>query len=165
MKTIRFKMFLTPHPKARPRFGFVVMGGIQAVKSIRSIKDLYRFIRVTAYTEAKDKAAEKVYHAEIATLQIFEPGERIAGPIALQARFVFKRPDSHLRQGKVYGLLKPSAPIFHTVKPDIDNLEKFLFDILNEYISDDKAIYRTESLKQWAEYGEPEHTEVILLIG
>lgn len=52
-----------------------------------------------------------------------------SGPISCHAVFVFPRPKSHFTSK---GLLKPSAPFWHIQKPDRDNLEKCLLDVLTK---------------------------------
>jgi len=52
---------------------------------------------------------------------------------------------------------KLSGEIQHTVKPDIDNLIKFILDSMNGvFFSDDKKVVKIQSEKKWAETGRIE---------
>ena len=57
--------------------------------------------------------------------------EPLTGSISIKLRFKMPYRKSDFRTGKFAGELKPNAPTVHTVKPDIDNLEKFVLDALN----------------------------------
>lgn len=59
---------------------------------------------------------------------------RLTGPIVLNLTFIMQRPKSHFGTGRNAKNLKASAPKCHTVKPDKDNLEKFVMDSLNGYM-------------------------------
>jgi len=71
--------------------------------------------------------------------------DQITGPIEIkELKFYFKRPKSHYGTGKNADKLKTSAPVYHTKKPDIDNLKKFVLDVLNGQVwNDDAQIVRT----------------------
>ena len=63
------------------------------------------------------------------------------GPIAMGFCFVFPRPKSHYGAGKNSDKLKPSAPVYHVTRPDMDNLIKFVKDCLNgEAWKDDSQV-------------------------
>jgi Holliday junction resolvase RusA-like endonuclease len=63
----------------------------------------------------------------------------IDGPISINLTFVMPRPKAHFGTGRNAGGLKTSAPKYHTKKPDIDNLVKFVFDCLNGIVWVDDA--------------------------
>jgi Holliday junction resolvase RusA-like endonuclease len=70
--------------------------------------------------------------------------------------FVFPRPKGHYGTGKNAKLLKPSAPYFHTGKPDGDNLFKFIGDALEGiFWLNDSCIVKPEALKVYANDGRP----------
>ncbi len=76
----------------------------------------------------------------------------ISGPIKIDCTYYFKRPRSHMATGKNKGGVRGSAPKYHTITPDIDNLDKFLFDALNGYLwVDDKQIVESCSRKLYSE--------------
>ena len=73
------------------------------------------------YDPSKDK---KESFASI--IQAKAPREPITGPVLLKLSFCMPRPKNHYRTGKMAGVLKDSAPKYHTGRPDIDNLQKFV---------------------------------------
>lgn len=60
----------------------------------------------------------------------FAPREPLTGALRVDCSFYFERPKSHYRTGKYSHILKESAPIMHTIKPDRDNLDKIVLDAL-----------------------------------
>lgn len=72
-------------------------------------------------------------------------------PIKVTMIFIMPRPRAHFRTN---GEVKPTAPDWHTVKPDIDNLVKAVFDALSDTGAwpDDTIVAKTDAEKQ---YGEP----------
>jgi len=69
------------------------------------------------------------------------PLEPLDRPLKVEINFFFSRPTNHYGTGKNAGVLKPTAPTFHTVKPDTDNLAKFILDAMNKvYWIDDSRI-------------------------
>ena len=60
------------------------------------------------------------------------PAKPMEGPIRLDLEFFFARPKSHYRTGKLSGILRPDPPIWHEVKPDLDNLTKAVKDALTQ---------------------------------
>ena len=88
--------------------------------------------------------------------------ETMTGPVNMNCKFFFARPKSHFGTGKNQDKLKPSAPAFHTQKPDIDNLQKFVKDCLNGIAyKDDCQIIYVEASKMWVE--AKERTEITLM--
>lgn len=82
-------------------------------------------------------------------------------PLKVVCRFYLKRPLSHYGTGMNAGKLKENAPKYHLVKPDIDNLEKFVLDCLNGVVwADDKQIVSTVSDKIYID-DEP-YTEILI---
>lgn len=71
----------------------------------------------------------------------FKPDRPFVIPIKLKLIFYMKRPKNHYGTGKNSDKLKGSAPVFHTKKPDIDNLAKLFIDAMNGiYWKDDTVI-------------------------
>lgn len=82
----------------------------------------------------------------------FKPDKPIASPVILDIEFYLKRPKSHYRTGKYSEMLKDSAPKFHTKKPDLDNLIKFVKDSLNGiFWNDDSQVYCIIAYKNYAD--------------
>ncbi len=92
----------------------------------------------------------------------FAPKQPLEGDICLKARFYMPRPKNHYRGGKFAGILKDTAPMLHTVRPDIDNLLKFIMDALNiegVFYGDDSIICQIYAEKI---YDENPRTEITL---
>ena len=80
--------------------------------------------------------------------QINCPEEPFEGPISIDLNFFMKRPKSHFRTGKNSHLLKKSAPIYCSQKPDLDNLAKFVLDAMNgSFYTDDAQIIKMTCCK------------------
>jgi Holliday junction resolvase RusA-like endonuclease len=79
---------------------------------------------------------------QLALAEVYD-GPPLTGPLGVNAMFILPCPKS--RQKKNYG------KTWHTTKPDIDNLQKALFDALNGLAwVDDKQIAEAVIRKQWA---------------
>ena len=62
--------------------------------------------------------------------------------------FTFEHLKSHFRTGKYKYFLKENPPFFKVTKPDIDNLQKFVYDSLNGvFWKDDSVIVESYSYK------------------
>ena len=58
----------------------------------------------------------------------------------------------HYRTGKYSGELKPNPPFAYVIKPDIDNLLKFIMDSGNKILwVDDSQIWKVEMEKVYSE--------------
>jgi Holliday junction resolvase RusA-like endonuclease len=57
-------------------------------------------------------------------------GVTFTGPLRVDVAVYFKRPKSHFFTGKRSEVIRPNAPMFHTSKPDRDNLDKAILDAL-----------------------------------
>ncbi len=80
------------------------------------------------------------------------PKSPYSGVVYLTVWFCMPRPKDHYRTGKFAGILKDSAPLWHTKRPDIDNLQKFLFDSLNGvFWKDDSQICSVIAQKRYDE--------------
>lgn len=81
-----------------------------------------------------------------------KPVAPIVSGINLTLKFYFQRPKSHFRSGKQSHLLKPEIPNFHTSRPDVDNLTKFVMDALNGiYWKDDSQIHSITVEKKYSD--------------
>ena len=82
----------------------------------------------------------------------FRPEVPFDVPIFVTLNFNFSRPKNHYGTGKNSNKLKDSSPFWHTSTPDLDNLEKFVFDALNGvFWKDDKICAKKESGKQYVD--------------
>lgn len=74
----------------------------------------------------------------------------IEGPVYIKANFWFAPPQSWSEKKKRRALGLEGPKIYHTSKPDKDNLEKFLNDVLDGTIlKNDAQIYGGEQLKDY----------------
>lgn len=80
----------------------------------------------------------------------------VAGPVAVTLRFFMPRPKSHFGTGRNAGKVKPSAPYYAAVKPDIDKLERGVLDALTiaGAIEDDARVVSLDSQKPYANTDE-----------
>jgi Holliday junction resolvase RusA-like endonuclease len=72
-------------------------------------------------------------------------------PVSVDITFLFERPKSHYGSRNKKPYLKDSAPEYHTQKPDIDNLEKAVFDAISDagMWKDDCQVVISTSAKRW----------------
>ncbi len=83
------------------------------------------------------------------------PEEPLSGSLKVSITFIFKRPKSHYRTGKRANELKEYVPVYHTAKPDRDNAEKAVLDILTQigFWRDDAQVAAGEVSKIYADPG------------
>lgn len=76
-----------------------------------------------------------------AAFQAVQGGRGMFRDAALTVAVVFRmpRPDGHWRKGKHGEALKPSAPAFPSVKPDVDKLARTTLDALTGIVWDDDS--------------------------
>ena len=85
----------------------------------------------------------------------------LEGDIYLKLIFYIPRPKSHYRTGKYAHLLKERCKdiFYHKSKPDLDNLVKYISDVMNKgFYVDDSQICVLQAEKN---YGEP-RTEITI---
>lgn len=83
-------------------------------------------------------------------------GRAIPDALRVDLIFYFPRPKSHFGTGRNAGKLKLTAPVWHTKKPDIDNLEKAVYDALSEKSGiglwkDDTQVVQSRPEKRFAD--------------
>ncbi len=132
------------------KISFTVKGNPQALKRHRSVR-CGKFIR-----QYDPSIGDKLDFLSLAHQHA--PDKPIDSPVKLCVLFVFPRPKNHYRAN---GEIKPKFQNeYHTKKPDIDNLVKFLADSLNGvFWRDDSLIYSIDARK---EYGEVPGTEIVI---
>jgi crossover junction endodeoxyribonuclease RusA len=76
----------------------------------------------------------------------------LAGPVQLDLEFLLPRPGYHYGTGRNAGLLKPSAPIWHDKRGDLDKFCRSVFDSLTDSgaIRDDAQIAWLTTQKRWS---------------
>lgn len=84
------------------------------------------------------------------------PGGPYTGPVLLYLDFQFSRPKGHYGSGKNAQVLKASAPVAHTQKPDLDKLTRATLDALKGILyRDDSQVDGLRATKGWTT-GAPE---------
>jgi Holliday junction resolvase RusA-like endonuclease len=92
--------------------------------------------------------------------QLPQPWTPIKNPIKIITVFYMKRPKSHYGSGKNVNILKNNAPLIHLCKPDLDNLQKMVYDCFNQLVwVDDSLVCETYSRK---EYSDNPRIEIII---
>lgn len=86
--------------------------------------------------------------------------ERVAhtpGPVSIALHFMFPRPKSHYGTGKNAHIQKPSAPTWHSVKPDLDKLIRSTLDALTDcgLIDDDSRVVQLFPSKRYTDERQP----------
>lgn len=100
--------------------------------------------------EAAKDTQNKESFAVIAQQQ--SPKELLSGPLRVDIWFYFQRPKGHFGTGRNAGILKNSAPIHYTSKPDRDNLDKLVLDALTGiFWTDDAIVCQGWLQKQYSE--------------
>lgn len=92
----------------------------------------------------------------------YRPKQPLNGDIMLKLVFTMPRPKKHFRTGKYKHLLKDGVPEFHSSTPDLDNLVKFVCDVIQgreRFILDDRQICMLQAEKI---YGFTGKTEIII---
>lgn len=87
----------------------------------------------------------------------------IAGPIELHLAFRVGRPGGHLGTGRNAGHVRPSAPSYPVVRPDLTKLTRAVEDALTGVIwTDDAAVVTQIVTKRYALPGRPSRVEVVV---
>lgn len=75
----------------------------------------------------------------------------LIGAVDLSVTFNFNRPKNHYRTGRHAGSLRPAAPTYMQVGPDLDKLVRSIGDSLTSAcaIVDDKQIHLIHAAKRW----------------
>jgi Holliday junction resolvase RusA-like endonuclease len=87
-------------------------------------------------------------------------GPMLDGPLLLRIAFYLRRPASHYGTGRNAGVVKDSAPLYPTVKPDLSKLVRALEDgLTGVVITDDARVVTLAAIKR---FGELERADVSL---
>lgn len=134
---------------------------------------LQEFVYGTPKAQPRVKAVRRGNHAGV-----YDPGtanawkalvqltlhswcdEKISKPLRVTLNFFLPRPRSHYGTGRNAEVLKATAPSYHCSTPDIDNLEKAVYDALSSKSgsgvwADDKQIVEAIITKSYAEVMDP----------
>lgn len=105
-----------------------------------------KFARIGNHVRTYDPAKAGRYKQDIRAQVISKPHEMMEGPITLICEFHMMRPKSHYNKKG----LKKDAPVWHTNKPDLDNMIKAVKDALNGIIwHDDSQVCNMLAQKQY----------------
>lgn len=106
-----------------------------------------KFVQI--YDDPKSRKAKQNLQAVI---QDKAPNELLNCPLQVDLGFDMPRPKGHYGTGRNAGMLKLSAPIKHTKKPDIDNLRKLVMDALTGvFWQDDSLVCQGTTIKQYSD--------------
>ena len=73
-------------------------------------------------------------------------------PVTVSASFCFSRPKSHYRTGKKSGILRDDAPYKKAGKPDLDKLQRAIFDAMTGIVyKDDSQIWCVDADKTYSD--------------
>lgn len=111
MKQLSF--FASGTPKGQPRVRAFVRGSHAGVYDPGTADDWKSCVVLAAKQAIAGDAVRPVF----------------TGPLRVDLVVVFARPKSHFTSN---GFLKPTAPVWHTGKPDRDNLDKGILDALTQ---------------------------------
>lgn len=111
----------------------------------------HRSVKMGGFTRQYDpSSADKADFLSIVQKQA--PETPFTTPLNLTLTFYFSRPKSHYKTGKNADVMKDTAPLWHTARPDCDNLAKFVMDALNKvYWRDDSLICNINIKKQYSD--------------
>lgn len=142
MRSLTFTVTGRPAPQGSKR-GFVNhhTGKVAMVESAGDrVRTWREDVRATALTAAQHKAWKPV-----------------DGPIAISIQFYLPRPKGHYGTGRNSGILKPSAPTYPAVMPDIDKLARSTLDALKSahVIVDDSRAVQLAAWKLYADGRAP----------
>ena len=77
----------------------------------------------------------------------------VTGPVRVGVTYYLPRPKGHYGTGRNAGRLRPSAPRWPAVKPDVDKLDRACLDALTKAgaIDDDARVVALAALKRYAD--------------
>lgn len=76
-----------------------------------------------------------------------------SGPVKVRLQFLFPRPKSHYGTGRNHDKLKAKAPAVPTGKPDLDKLQRAVFDALTHTVwRDDAQVTEVFAIKRYYEH-------------
>ena len=126
MRKLEFMIDCVPPTATAQQKGAFVLGG-----------------RVRFYTKAKVRQAENLLAA---LLKPYVPPEPFAQPVSLYVRWTFP-----YRKSERKGVTNAGKPVPHTSRPDLDNLEKSLLDVMTalRFWTDDSLVFSKTTVKLW----------------
>ena len=105
---------------------------------------------------------EAVKHAIItAQPDVYIP---LNGPVSVMISFYLRRPQGHSGTGRNAGRLRPSAPEYPAVRPDIDKLVRSTLDALGDVnvFTDDSRVVNLVAFKNYATSSQPPGADIVV---
>ncbi len=107
---------------------------------------------ITRAKHANPKTADWMHQIGQRAREVYS-GELLIGPLRLTLMFVRVRPQNHFGTGKNAGLLKASAPLYPTTRPDVEKLARAVSDALSKVIwIDDSQVVEEHLHKIWGDF-------------
>lgn len=100
----------------------------------------------------EDAARLKPWRAcvSMAASQALNSRPHITGPVRVRLQFLFPRPKSHYGTGRNHATLKATAQPLPTGKPDLDKLQRAVFDALTHVVwVDDSLVTEVFAIKRY----------------
>ena len=150
--------FVAGNPAGQPRIKARFTGKFTQIYTPSTIvKDGFRreHPATTWKEQIRDAAREQIKSALVWV--------QWSGPLRVDLTFYLPRPKSHFRSN---GELKPTAPKWHTAKPDRDNCDKLVLDTLTNlgFWADDKQVCDGRIRKLYAPFPANPHAPTGCLI-
>jgi len=101
-----------------------------------------------AVSDANPKSRDWMNLVSTAATEAMQGREPFREPVALELSFVMPRLKGHYGTGKNASVLKPSAPKWHSVKPDALKLARGTEDALTGIVFADDALVARESFEK-----------------
>lgn len=114
-----------------------------------SIDGFYNNLRKSTYASVYKASSQKEHEdAIMSILDEFAPETPIQGPVSVTITALIKPPKSTTKKRLKEILFQP-----HDVKPDVDNIEKDLYDCMTKagFWADDCQIWSSFTAKSWSE--------------
>lgn len=138
---------------------FTVLGRPQPAGSKRAFP-IRRGGQVTGVVVTEDAKHSKPWRALVAAAanEAMEGREPMTGPLQLDISFYVARPAGHYGSGRNRGTVRPGAPQYPMVRPDVTKLVRALEDALTHIVwRDDAQVVVQVATKH---YGTPERAVV-----
>lgn len=146
MSALTFTVYGHPEP-AGSKKAYVPKGWTRAVVTDANPN-------AKAWKQEIATTAQAVFNRQHGPTGLTEHVELLARPFMVDLTFYLARPKGHYGTGRNAGVLKPSAPRYPAVKPDIDKLSRAVLDALTRVLwRDDAQVVQKFASKV---YGTPE---------
>jgi Holliday junction resolvase RusA-like endonuclease len=154
------KLVIPGEPKFQQRHRSVIMPrkGCKAIQALNKttgeVEKLYR--KKDLFLRNYDPSYKDKIDA-LRWIRCLAPERKLRGPVRVDRFYYFSYRACDYGTGKNAGALRASAPKWKSTRPDIDNFDKFLFDILSGvFFEDDGQIAAGVQTKQYSEHPRTE---------